>query len=115
MQHETAFKWQGHQKSVTDENISNAAAEKCPQSKSIQFHWVKIKFCKSGKHSDVAVFSSQFFGGMKYRESFGRVDGVNGSCEGLNLKKSAEAFSPNCPSQEVIRDDEGGLGQARVF
>ena len=92
MQHETDFKWQDHQKSVTDENISNAAAEKCPQSKSIQFHWVKIKFCKSG-----------------------RVDGVNGSCEGLNLKKSAEAFSPNCPSQEVIRDGEGGLGQARVF
>ena len=58
MQHETAFKWQGHQISVTDENIWNAAAENFSHSKSLQFHWVKIKFCKSGTHSDVAVFQA---------------------------------------------------------
>ena len=50
---------------------------------------------------------------MKSRESFGQVDGVNGSCEALNLKKSAEA--PYSPSREVIRDGEGGLGQGKVF
>ena len=52
---------------------------------------------------------------MKSRESFDQVDGVNGSCEALNLKKSAEAPSPYSPSQEVIRDGKGGLGQGGVF